>query len=214
MILAVRRDSKKFRRHSWVVGLPAQPAPDGGLSGHSRLVTVERLAWQTSVERRWGNLSNQNRRHTKSPYTMKRLVFAVAAIVAAAVGSTQTASANSPMGFPFFPFGFYQPYGAAYGTSLPTPPYFALNPPVYYGARHARPYGISPFASPPVVQPGGDYRSRLRTDFHLPPSEYDMPARSCNPCVHQASRPAAVEIGQVQTNPFFAEPRVASNELN
>jgi hypothetical protein len=143
---------------------------------------------------------------------MKRLVFAVAAVAAMTLGSTHTASANHPLGFPFFPFGFYQPYGATYGSTLQTPPYFALNPPVYYGARHARPYGISPFASPPVVQAGSDYRSRLRTDFYLPPSEYDMPAKPCNPCVHQSSRPAAVTIGKVQANPFFAEPQVASTD--
>ena len=146
---------------------------------------------------------------------MKRLVFAIAAIAALALGSTQTASANHPAGYPFFPFGFYQPYGATYGASLQTPPYFALNPPVYYGARHARPYGISPFASPPVVRAGDDYRSRLRSNFYLPPSEYEVPAPaapapSCNPCVHHAAKPAPVQIGEIKTNPFVGESQVAS----
>lgn len=174
-------------------------------------MTVARFSWQTSVVVCLGDLSNKIRRHTKSSYTMKRLVFAIAAVAALALGSTQTASANPPMGYPFFPFGFYQPYGATYGTSLQTPPYFSLSPPVYYGARHARPYGISPFASPPVVSPGSDYRSRLRTDFQLPPSEYNMPAPGCNPCVHHAAKPEAVQLGQIKTNPFVTENQVANN---
>ena len=82
---------------------------------------------------------------------MKRIAFVVAALAAVAFGGADQASAQQPFGYPFVPFGFYQPYGARIGASLPTPPYFALNPPVYYGARHARPYGMSPFASPPVV---------------------------------------------------------------
>lgn len=35
----------------------------------------------------------------------------------------------------------------------PTPPYFALHPPVYYEGIVKRPYGISPFAAPPGVLP-------------------------------------------------------------
>ena len=35
---------------------------------------------------------------------------------------------------------------------LPLPPYFALHPPVYYGIRYTRPYGVSPFASAPQLQ--------------------------------------------------------------
>jgi hypothetical protein len=37
--------------------------------------------------------------------------------------------------------------GSLYGLGrIPTPPYFALHPPVYYGQRHFRDYGGSPFA--------------------------------------------------------------------
>ncbi|MEE3367825.1 MAG: hypothetical protein VX346_00635 [Planctomycetota bacterium] len=35
---------------------------------------------------------------------------------------------------------------------LPLPPYFALHPPVYYGIRYRRPYGVSPFASTSLLQ--------------------------------------------------------------
>ena len=142
---------------------------------------------------------------------MKRILLAVAAMATIAFGGSDKAMAVNPSGYPFFPFGFYQPYGARYGTSLATPPYFALNPPVYYGARHARPYGMSPFASPPVVRPSDNYRGRLRTDFDLPASE-TQPAvyGTCNPCVNQSSARTPVKVGLVKTNPFVTESQLAT----
>lgn len=139
---------------------------------------------------------------------MKRVVLAAAAVAVFAFGSAEKASAINPQGFPFFPFGFYQPYGAQYGNSMPTPPYFALNPPVYYGARHARPYGMSPFASPPLVAPADNYRGRLGTDFYLPPSETAAPVYHANPCVSYSSKVKPPK-GIVRTNPFVSESQVA-----
>ena len=144
---------------------------------------------------------------------MKRFAFAVAAFVAALMGGAGEASATQPVGYPFVPFGFYQPYGASFGSSLPTPPYFSMNPPVYYGARHARPYGMSPFASPPMVSAGQGYRGRLRTDFFLPPADdVEMPAPAaavpCNPCVHR-SQSAAKKTGLVRVNPYFTDSQLA-----
>jgi hypothetical protein len=63
------------------------------------------------------------------------------------------------------------PYGLGYGylfgygatntpgirSFVPAPPYFALHPPVYYGQRYTRPYGDSPFASWPQLQPAAGY---------------------------------------------------------
>jgi hypothetical protein len=43
-----------------------------------------------------------------------------------------------------------------------TPPYFALHPPVYYGDRYYRPYGDSPYASWPQLQPNPAYAPRLQ----------------------------------------------------
>jgi len=142
---------------------------------------------------------------------MKRFVLAAAACAAIAISGAPSASAGQPAGYPFFPFGFYQPYGAQYGASLQTPPYFSLNPPVYYGARHARPYGMSPFASPPMVSASDSYRGRLATDFYLPESEYEKPVYGpapgyCNPCVsHSKAVKPSNKVGQVQTNPFVTE---------
>ncbi|WDQ19186.1 hypothetical protein [Rhodopirellula sp. P2] len=95
---------------------------------------------------------------------MKRSIqrlFLGLAVVAGCVACCEEASAQSPYAFGFQPYGFYQPYGSVYRSSIPNPPYFATNPPVYYGTRHYRPYGVSPFASPPVVSPGADYRSQV-----------------------------------------------------
>jgi hypothetical protein len=132
---------------------------------------------------------------------MKRLLVASLLALAAAVVTSDTASAQYPENLGFLPYGFYQPYGARYGTSIRTPPYFATNPPVYYGARHARPYGVSPFASPPVVSAGAGYESRLRTQFLQP--QIPTPEPQLNPCVsHSCSLPAAPRVGKVQLNPF------------
>ncbi|MEO1528037.1 MAG: hypothetical protein AAFX06_21615 [Planctomycetota bacterium] len=139
---------------------------------------------------------------------MKRILLAAAMLAGCAFGCSSTASANHPSAYPFFPFGFYQPYGARFGTSLQTPPYFATNPPVYYGARHARPYGMSPFAAPPMVSAPEGYRGRLRTDFFTPPQPAAVHAPTCSHCATPAeSRP----VGVVRTNPFMTESQVAKN---
>ena len=139
---------------------------------------------------------------------MKKLLLAAAMLLAVALTSN-TASAQVPGPYGFLPYGFYQPYGAQYGSSIRTPPYFATNPPVYYGARHARPYGVSPFASPPLVVARDDYRSRLRSQFQQP--RVPTPAPLCNPYVTPMEKPAEEietpqpELGAVQFNPFVKQ---------
>ena len=134
---------------------------------------------------------------------MKRLLFALVLTLGAVACQPESASAQHPhpYGFGFQPFGFYQPYGAQFGTRMRTPPYFATHPPVYYGARHARPYGISPFAAPPMVGAPSSYTGRLRSQF------VDLPASSapyCNPYVHNAPghTQTAGEPGKVRRNPY------------
>ncbi|MCO8123669.1 hypothetical protein NHH03_18125 [Stieleria sp. TO1_6] len=140
---------------------------------------------------------------------MKRIALAVAALAAIAFGGAPQASADYPSAYPFVPFGFYQPYGASYGTSLSKPPYFALNPPVYYGARFARPYGMSPFASPPMAGSPDGYKGRLRSDFYRPPT----PETICNPCISQSVSSAPMKSGLVRSNPFVAESQLADSTL-
>jgi len=147
---------------------------------------------------------------------MKRFLIA-AAFVATVALTTDTVSAQGPSPYGFLPYGFYQPYGAQYGTGIRTPPYFATNPPVYYGARHSRPYGLSPFASPPLVVARDDYRSRLRSQFAHPPVPTPQPL--CNPYIVPSAEPAVEaietpkpELGAVQFNPFVDQAdRLAKN---
>lgn len=139
-------------------------------------------------------------------------------VLALLLALSTTMSAQASDGYHDFPFfaGFYQPYGIRYSTSVRTPPYFAVNPPVYYGARHVRPYGVSPFASLPQVKASSDYRSHRRAEFMAPPEI------SCNPfCEPVDAAPEAIEapasdgplaVGPMRANPFAvarmaAEPR-------
>ena len=137
---------------------------------------------------------------------MKRLLVVAFLALSATVVSSPQASAQYPANYGFFPWGFYQPYGARYGTAIRTPPYFATNPPVYYGARHARPYGLSPFASPPLVQPADSCRSRLRSKFSVPPPRPRPSAPLCNPCVsHSKTIKKAADSELVQENESVQE---------
>ncbi len=70
-------------------------------------------------------------------------------------------------------------YGGVYGYGyaglvgpqayIPAPPYFAMHPPVYYGARYTRPYGMSPFASAPMLQPNPGYTGQRAPRLVPPP---------------------------------------------
>ena len=106
-----------------------------------------------------------------------------------------SAQAGSPQAYSGFPFGygFYQPYGVRYSTSVRTPPYFAVNPPVYYGSRHSRPYGASPFASLPLVEAGAGYRTRPADQFVRPPQGPMM----TNPYCAQAEPSKEAPLAQV-----------------
>ena len=140
---------------------------------------------------------------------MKRLAVLTLLALAAAVLTSDTASAqHANLGF--LPYGFYQPYGARYKNNIPNPPYFSMNPPVYYGARHSRPYGVSPFASPPVVNAGQNYESRLQVPVdqpRVPTPAPGMRSPTCNPCVTYSSvvAPPAVKRGVVRSNPFVTQ---------
>lgn len=159
-------------------------------------------------------------------------IFLGVAVLAGCVACSDEASAQSPYAFGFQPYGFYQPYGSVYRSNIPNPPYFATNPPVYYGTRHYRPYGISPFASPPVVSPGAGYHSQVapinqRRGYVGPVSNpYICKAGESSPHLvtksksgsEKTSEPsgeseaattlvassAAFTPGEVQTNPFVS----------
>jgi hypothetical protein len=75
-------------------------------------------------------------------------VFAV--VFAASFASVLTSDCHAQwpygqLGFGPFGHGYQNYYG--YRGNIPTPPYFAIHPPVFYGERVERSYGISPFAA-------------------------------------------------------------------
>jgi len=85
---------------------------------------------------------------------MIRNVCLIAALLAClAVPSTSSAY------WPYAGYGLYGPYGYGWGFNqatnyIPSPPYYAVYPPVYYAPNiTARHYGASPFAWYPGMQP-------------------------------------------------------------
>lgn len=72
------------------------------------------------------------------------------------------ASAHNGLGLAYL-YGYrgFAGYGTrAYG---PPPPYFSMHPPVYYGKRYSRPYGVSPFAAWPQLQANPAYAPAIAT---------------------------------------------------
>ncbi|MCA9189504.1 MAG: hypothetical protein R3E01_26215 [Pirellulaceae bacterium] len=88
---------------------------------------------------------------------MKRYAAMLFCVVLVALAGTCLASAASAQGIAGYPMG---PLGYGYGNGfipywqnqVPTPPYFAVHPPVYYSQPVARTYGYSPFAYPGTVR--------------------------------------------------------------
>jgi hypothetical protein len=80
-----------------------------------------------------------------------RALSLIAVAFAAVCFTAQSASAQDPYcsgGFPWNNY-FSSPYAA---SRIPTPPYFAIHPPVYYSAPIPRTYGYSPYAYPGTVR--------------------------------------------------------------
>ncbi len=159
-----------------------------------------------------------------------RIAAILAIVVLAATASESEAQAQC---FGFQPYGFYQPYGIQYRSSVPTPPYFSVSPPVYYGTRHYRPYGVSPFSAPPQVSAGNSYQSQpaasgMRQRSYGGPvgnpficvsnspstqSKNTNESGSVNTANELVSTNKSFVPGQVQSNPFVdTEVHFASRE--
>ncbi len=86
-----------------------------------------------------------------------------------AIGMMAGIAAESRAQGPFeFQFGYSLGFQNSFRNRLPAPPYFSVFPPVYYGQRYERPYGESPYASWPLLQPNEDYRP-TRAANRVPP---------------------------------------------
>lgn len=82
--------------------------------------------------------------------------FLFAALIAVMLGGGTLANADDGMLGAYWWRGHYPwvDWSSAYRAGrIPVPPYYALHPPVYYGSQVRRPYGYSPYANYPVMQP-------------------------------------------------------------
>lgn len=85
---------------------------------------------------------------------MKAIRAFVGLAVMCALGGALSSSARAQIGLwgtwaPWYAYPF-APYTTSY-RSIPSPPYFAVHPPVYYGPRIRMAYGHSPIARPPLT---------------------------------------------------------------
>src|SRR5262245_46340757 len=136
---------------------------------------------------------------------MKRFarIFLVTALAAMLLTSTVQAGGFGCYGggFPWFGYGNNGPAAYALGN-IPTPPYFALHPPVYYSHPMAYPYGRSPFAYPvntPIV--GQAAVSRVWVNPYVEQKPTSEPAKS--------DKSVAV-VPQRIANPYFQSPGLVS----
>jgi len=116
-----------------------------------------------------------------------------------------------------FQFGYTQGYQNSFRNRLPTPPYFAIYPPVYYGKRFERPYGDSPYAAFPQLQSASNYHpvpkeTPIRSTTVMNPHVDHLPNVKVNS--GYANEPVAVvppRVGRTVEiiNPYAAE-QVAS----
>jgi len=162
--------------------------------------------------------------------TMKKIMLTIGLALAGTMTAGRADAFHGPANLGFLPFGFYQPYGVRYRNSVSTPPYFALNPPVYYGNRYARPYGASPFASPPLLTAPASYQAHRAAEFVRPPAS--IGPEICNPFVEEmgasgkpvtsevvlavgsdeiSGQKSAMAIGPVRFNPFVASEEIAKD---
>jgi hypothetical protein len=91
---------------------------------------------------------------------------------------------------------------------VPAPPYFSIHPPVYYGARYARPYGDSPFAALPQLHPAKGYSAKPYANYAITIENPYCPATPVSvPGVSPVVQNKKVEP-LVIDNPYFRPDRV------
>ncbi len=102
-------------------------------------------------------------------------------------------------------FGYGGFGGARMQSFTPSPPYFALHPPVYYGERYTRPYGASPFAAWPQLQANAAYAPQPHVNrAHVMANPYCGHAD----CGHAA---ATEQVPVASVKPTVAQPLVIDN---
>lgn len=91
----------------------------------------------------------------------------------------------------------------------PILPYFSLFPPVYYSTPVARPYGFSPFALPPGVQPAegivGPGEPQMTVNPFFNQEQNDDADGEENEDADEPAQNQQAKRRQVVTNPFFVK---------
>ena len=137
---------------------------------------------------------------------MKLATLLLPCLLAIGMASTAKADGND-LGLAYL-YGYGGFNNGRITSYVPAPPYFALHPPVYYGQRFTRPYGVSPFAAWPQLQSSAHYAPRPHVDRSL---TIDNPYAA--EVVAQTAATTAVVVSQpveplVIDNPFYVEPKV------
>jgi hypothetical protein len=91
---------------------------------------------------------------------------------------------------------------------VPTPPYFALHPPVYYSAPVPRSYGWSPYAYPSYVMTPEAKPIAKPAMFHNP--FVDPP----KPAVEKRTENKSAAMPKIMLNPFVEQRRVETASVS
>jgi hypothetical protein len=133
---------------------------------------------------------------------MNQLLPRALALLTLAVCVLLSNTAGACDGFgPWTAYGYYYRQPLRTGN-LPTPPYFAIHPPVYYGGLMRRPYGDSPFAyypdRPMLPAPLGGTRQIVIENHHLQP----LPENTTQTTASRA---------KLIVNPYYESSQLASS---
>ncbi len=205
------------------------PQIHGTIGDYSLTALCPRLVWSLCKACRAEPASVQNspvRQHFEFHHLievpMKNRIHTFVAAMCLAAAVTMFAAPSQALaqscGYGFAGSGGYGPYGWGFGGTaspyamgrIPTPPYFALHPPVYYSTPVPRTFGYSPFAysgnvrTPEVVDMG---HAQVLTN------PYVTPVKEVKPAVTPAKKEEQQAIAKTRPR-WITNPHVESNKAN
>lgn len=137
-----------------------------------------------------------------------RILVASLLTVALTVSSAQAQNGLGNLGLSYlYGYGGFNT-GYSQTTYNQSMPYFSLHPPVYYGKRYTRPYGVSPFAAWPQLQAAQSYKPEPHVNRIMPkPMIIENPCPSCSLNVENQ----APSTGRIATREIPVKPVVIDN---
>lgn len=147
----------------------------------------------------------------KTSYMVAALLTVTLTVSSASTAQAQIGPGNG-LGLSYL-YG-YQGFPAYSQTTYNrSQPYFALHPPVYYGKRYTRPYGVSPFAAWPQLQSSAGYQPSPHVNrVMLKPLVIENPCPTCSAEGNVRGGKVAISESRVPEpviidNPYF-DPQV------